>query len=649
MDNQLLTLSKIFTERLFRIPDYQRGYAWGAKQLKEFWTDLENLDLDSNHYTGVLTLEEVPGEKAEKWDEDFWIIDAKSFAAFYVVDGQQRLTTLIVLIQTILEAIDESDEINYTSRADIRRKFIFDSKDNQISRSYIFGYEKDNPSYEHLKTKIFGEASMTSAFEETAYTNNLDRAKIFFWEKVASMSMEEIQILYRKITQQLLFNIFTIGEEIDVCVAFETMNNRGKPLSKLELLKNRLIYLSLLFDSESYEKEKLRRSINDCWKALYHNLGRNKENVLDDDEFLRTHYFVYFGEDLFYVSEDERLFPRRALNPSVIIEDLLEHRFSPQKVNYRPDDTKIDLSDVYDYANSLQESILIWYAMHNPFESKYDDDVRIWLDKLNRIGIHPYKPIVLSFLSQTDDQKKILEFLKVLERRCFVLYFMFDYPVHFSGMIPEAIEAAVNLREGSITLQQTIKKFDESTNRFLDEIELKKVFNSKMRNKGFYKWTGIRYFLYEYNLHLQASSKTSRTKIFWPEYNEEMEDFISVEHIYPQNARARYWTDRFKSLSQPQKKLVRDSLGNLLPLSKPKNSSLSNREFPDKVKCPNHESVGYQFGCYAENEVAIEDEWTPNAILSRGIKMLEFMEQRWDLKLGGKQVKKDILGLTFLD
>jgi hypothetical protein len=54
METTLLTLSKIFTERLSRIPDYQRGYAWTEKQLKDFWSDLEQLEIGKNHYVGVL-------------------------------------------------------------------------------------------------------------------------------------------------------------------------------------------------------------------------------------------------------------------------------------------------------------------------------------------------------------------------------------------------------------------------------------------------------------------------------------------------------------------------------------------------------------------------------------------------------------------
>ena len=44
MDNQLQSISRFFTEKIFRIPDYQRGYAWTDKQLKEFWSDIEQLE-----------------------------------------------------------------------------------------------------------------------------------------------------------------------------------------------------------------------------------------------------------------------------------------------------------------------------------------------------------------------------------------------------------------------------------------------------------------------------------------------------------------------------------------------------------------------------------------------------------------------------
>ena len=75
------------------------------------------------------------------------------------------------------------------------------------------------------------------------------------------------------------------------------MNNRGKDLSHLELLKNRLIYLSTLLHEDDETKERLRKDINESWKTIYEYLGKNKENPLDDDVFLFNHWVMYFTYD----------------------------------------------------------------------------------------------------------------------------------------------------------------------------------------------------------------------------------------------------------------------------------------------------------------------------------------------------------------
>lgn len=154
--------------------------------------------------------------------------------------------------------------------------------------------------------------------------------------------------------------------------------------------------------------------------------------------------------------------------------------------------------------------------------------------------------------------------------------------------------------------------------------------------------------MYEYEIDLQKKSKTDRKKLLWPEFIEEKSDYVSVEHIYPRQARHEYWTLRFKGLNQKQKESLRDSLGNLLPLSKQKNSSLSNKPFDLKVDGDNNSVVGYRFGCYSEIEVSKEKEWTPNEILNRGIRMLNFMEKRWNLEFGDIDQKKVLLGLDFI-
>ena len=74
MPNELKSFSEIFNERIFRIPDYQRGYAWGTDQLVDFWEDLINLPQGKNHYTGLLSIKKADTTSAE-YDEDRWLLN----------------------------------------------------------------------------------------------------------------------------------------------------------------------------------------------------------------------------------------------------------------------------------------------------------------------------------------------------------------------------------------------------------------------------------------------------------------------------------------------------------------------------------------------------------------------------------------------
>ena len=653
MDSNLLTLSKIFTERLFRIPDYQRGYAWTERQLLDFWNDLSQIEDEKNHYTGVLTLEEVPNEIQSEWEDDLWIIKHKSFHPLYIVDGQQRLTTAIILIQSVVEVAEKNniETLNYTSLIDIRRKFIFDTKDKGISRSYIFGYEKDNPSYEYLKTEIFNEKSDTSYHkQETIYTQNLVNSKIFFLDKLNGFNQEKLEEVYKKLTQHLLFNIYTISDDIDTFVSFETMNNRGKPLSHLELLKNRLIYLSTLLSDDDHEKKSLRKRINECWKSIYHNLGKNKENPLDDDKFLVNHFVVYFGNDIWdWDNEESRLrvpyFLR--MHERSHSNYLLEEVFTTKKI--KNNDLTIDSLD--NYVSSLRDSVELWYQIHNPLDSTKSKEVGEWLYKINRLGelginIHGCSALIMNFLKVEKNIEVRISFLIELERLLFItsLISISDYILDSEGV--NFLKLAYKLHHKKIKVEYVIKKISEQTNNIMTNDNIKNFLIKDFSERGFYHWKGIRYFLYEYDLSLYQESKTQRKKLNWEDFNKR--DYESIEHIYPQGARAKCWTDIFSRFSSKHKKILRNSLGNLLPLSRAKNSSLGNKCFQEKISNERNKS-GYRYGCYAENAVTEYNQWTEKEILERGLELLDFMEERWNIKVGNRSNKVNLLGLQFLE
>ena len=75
MADELKPLSLLFQNRLFRIPDYQRGYAWQTQQLVDFWDDLNNLQNGRYHYTGLLSLKMLKNNEIRSWGNDVWIVD----------------------------------------------------------------------------------------------------------------------------------------------------------------------------------------------------------------------------------------------------------------------------------------------------------------------------------------------------------------------------------------------------------------------------------------------------------------------------------------------------------------------------------------------------------------------------------------------
>ena len=126
-----------------------------------------------------------------------------------------------------------------------------------------------------------------------------------------------------------------------------------------------------------------------------------------------------------------------------------------------------------------------------------------------------------------------------------------------------------------------------------------------------------------------------------------MEDHITLEHIYPQTDTDPYWVSHFGHLNSQERTYLTHSLGNLLPLSRAKNSSLQNDSF--NLKKNDGQGVGYYNGSVSENEVNTKDDWTPVEIQERGIALLKFMETRWLVELGDDAFKEKLLHVDFLN
>ncbi|ENL1186855.1 TPA: DUF262 domain-containing protein [Vibrio vulnificus] len=632
---KLQSLNDIFERRILRIPDYQRGYAWSSIQLDDFWEDIIQLDPSRVHYTGVVTLEPVAQKLWQKWEQDEWIIEGVGFKPFYIVDGQQRLTTAMILIQAILESVDQSTQLNYQSLETIRSRYVLHKADDGQRKSFIFGYEKDNPSDEYLKTIIFGEHSHSNQYQETLYTQNLKAAKSYFKRKLSTLTEDEIALVFKKLTQKIKFNLYEIDEEIDVFVTFETMNNRGKPLTSLELLKNRLIYLSTLFHNHEGH-EVLRSKINSAWKTMYEYLGKNPERPLDEDIFLRNHWTMYFkysrnkGDDY--------------------IKYLLNEKFTARNVTHpKEDGNRVSVEEISEYVESLQESIRHWFYIHNPYfylPNYNDNKNKLLLDRLQRLSFRAFRPLLLAAFVSKQPIEEINDLLAAAERYNFTLFSLCHRRSNTGDS--EFFGMARELLKGNRTINSVISTINDWVDYYYDPARFHSYIAEKyeLGQQGFFKWDGLRYFLFEYDAWLTKRGKQETMKLGWNDLKATSKDKITIEHIFPQTPSNQYWQERFGSLNKEQTTWLANSLGNLVPLSRAKNSSLQNDGFDDKKN--NGAGVGYYNGSAAENEIAQLDEWLPESILSRGLTLFDFMEKRWNISLGDEQFKTQLLHLDFI-
>ena len=602
--NELLTLQNVFSNRIFRIPDFQRGYAWNEEQWNDLWEDINGIQGDKKHYTGMLSVECIDANDP-KWEKDLWLIN-QGKRLFYVIDGQQRLTTLIILLNELLKG---EGDLMYETKKHWRNYFLYKSYNGNTS--FLFGYEKDNPSDEFFKTKILEQASCSAANNnQSVYTLNLKKCKEYFAEKIKDYDQEQKEDLFRKITTQLTFNYYEIDDTTEVFVTFETMNNRGKPLSVLELLKNRLVYLSVLLMEDENDYNQLRDDINEVWKTLYEYLGKNQDKPLNEDDFLQNHWITYFP----YSRDTAKVFKTY----------LLSKEFTKKRVF----SGELSSEQVREYIDSLQKSIKTWYYMANIDNSPYSEEIKSCLERLQRVGWGAFKPLTMAILTKSEkeskeegkDMDKIAAFLKAAERFNFLIFRLCEFRsntknTEFYGL------ARAFYRENR-PIEEIIERITQLTDETFDADTARFNISQVAKSGGFFDWTGLRYFLYEYEQYLQEKAK-GVSKVSWQDIT-----YDTIEHIYPQTATDDYWTSRFDDESSA---FYLNSLGNLLLLSRAKNSKLGNADFETKKK--RTDSSGYFNGSYSEIEVAQYPEWTKETIIERGKKMLAFMQQRWDFKI----------------
>ena len=213
------------------IPLYQRPYAWRKENWQKIWEDLGQLVIsrrnhpNDSHFTGTLVL-------------DTGIVTPE-ITQFLVVDGQQRLTTLSILLAAISNFYDANGDKQAAKR--IREQVLVNT------------FANENNTY-RLRPANFDEVTYRSAVNgDLVHTSNskIDDAYLYFYKKLQSLSKEGITIqeLESTILVGLKFVTITTKAEDNVYRIFESINNTGIDLTQADLIRN-LVFMRLGEQSE---------------------------------------------------------------------------------------------------------------------------------------------------------------------------------------------------------------------------------------------------------------------------------------------------------------------------------------------------------------------------------------------------------------
>ena len=311
------------------------------------------------------------------------------------------------------------------------------------------------------------------------------------------------------------------------------------------------------------------------------------------------------------------------------------------------DKKELSLNDIQAYADSLQISVRVWQRLHFPedSETQLGEKATAALMRLKRLGFGVLRPLLLSVLSKNPNSDAVLPVLHQAER--FLLLVRSFAATRSNVGEPDSYRFAHDLHKNEKELSSVVWMLRDKVDRNFSVAQFQGKIDGLFDDeddKGFYALPGLKFVLFEYEESLRKLAKAPAAKIAWDEFRGGRN---SVEHVYPQNPEAGEWP-LFVEFNGDKKRFLTHTLGNLVAVTVAKNASLSRRAFKDKKK--GTETIpGFNQGSFSELKIAQCEDWTPKTILARGMDMLRFIEDRWQIRLGSDIEKTALLKLDFLN
>ena len=577
----------------YTIPKYQREYTWSYREWEALYDDIS--ENDDEYFIGSIIC--IPlGDTINPYME--------------VIDGQQRLTTISLFLTAIYTRLKEHKDYLGEDDEDVlpslRKSLRSKNSPNEIKLiPQIQNSNRDD--FDYLLNEV-GLRKATAPKHPYYAMRKIARCYNYFLtridKEIKELANEDAATFllgkYNKVKQAMLVKI-EVSSHSDAYTLFESLNNRGTPLTAIDLMKN-----LIMARAESHNL-----TIDDCynrWKILLTNLS---EDYSIQERFFRQYYnaFKHRLNEPFQSDNDRKKDPLGVVATRSNLLNIFESLINKN--------LPLFLDDILRCGQ-----IYSWLILQDSTETTY----RKSLEDLDHIQGAPSYLLLMYIIRNKEElnitDNQINRLIRLLAKY-FVRRNITDYPSTrdltriFMDIISK-IEETKSVGNDVMTL--IIGTLSTSTNCASDE---------KLRNSlggDIYKENvgATRYILCK----LAESAMTQETWTDLWQRNDKNVFVWTIEHIFPEGENIPIcWIDMIangdKQLAGKYLAEYTHKIGNLTITGY--NSSLGNKSFVEKRDRKNKEGhyIGYKNGLEINREIATKDSWTIDDIKSRTSKLIE--------------------------
>lgn len=557
------TLNKLLnTSRQFIVPIFQRNYSWQKSQYEQLWFDIlraSKFKEKQNHFIGSIVYIDM-GTPAGRPQQ------------LLLIDGQQRLTTISILLCAIKDYVQKFNlETKLINLAKIKNQFLYNSDEIDEDKYKLLLNVQDKETYIKLIDNTI--------FTVNKPATNIIKCYEFFYEHIEDFIKQDGQIdeIYAGIFKLSLVSISLDKDSDNPQMIFESMNSTGKDLSQTDLLRNYLLM--------DLTPEKQTRLYKTYWKPMEELFGEDiyKNDVNKFDYFIRD--FLTLKSDTGYICKINNVY----------------ENFKRYYLDNNCEKFAV-LKDLFTYAK--------YYACIDLLQEN-DDELKLYWQEFKKLDSHVVYPFLLKLYDDysrqiliKEDFKKILQVvISYLWRRAIC-----EIPTNSLSKTFATLYQAVD-KEDYVNSIIKAFVFKSSYKRFPSDYEVRE----KLQTKDIYHFRLRKYLLEALENYYHKEPIDLNTANY------------TIEHIMPQNIEHNLsWQQMLGEDWQEVHSLYLHTLGNLTITGY--NAEMSNKSFGEKV---NGES-GFKHSHLKLNEsIAQCDVWNKKAIQRRTNILTDIILKIW--------------------